>query len=89
MITEIDEEIDVVIKDLLFNKLIVWNDDYNTFEHVINLLVQICNHKEEQAEQCALIIHTKGKCSVKEGLIDELKPMKDLLIDGGLSVTIE
>ena len=65
------------------------NDDFNTFDFVINSLVKVCNHAPEQAEQCAYIVHYKGKCQVKIGEYDKLLPMKDALQDRGLTVTIE
>jgi ATP-dependent Clp protease adaptor protein ClpS len=69
--------------------LILHNDEVNTFDFVIESLVDICNHNEIQAEQCAFITHFKGKCDVKKGDIDSLKPLKDKLISKGLSVTID
>jgi ATP-dependent Clp protease adaptor protein ClpS len=69
--------------------LIVWNDEVNTFEWVIATLVEICQHTEEQAEQCAMIIHTQGKYAVKQGSYDELKPMCDAITDRGIGATIE
>ena len=69
--------------------LILHNDDFNTFDWVIESLVAICKHSYEQAEQCSLLVHFKGKCSVKEGAMDQLKPLKDGLVDRGLSATIE
>jgi len=69
--------------------LILHNDDYHTFDYVIESLVEICRHNTEQAEQCAYITHYKGKCDVKKGGMDELKPYKYALVDRGLSVTIE
>ena len=69
--------------------LIVWNDDVNTFEWVIETLMEICNHSYEQAEQCAYIIHYKGKYSVKEGSYKELKPMCDAITERGISATVE
>lgn len=56
-------------------ELILHNDDFNTFEHVINCLVSICDHSELQAEQCAYIVHHNGKCTVKAGVIEKLEPM--------------
>jgi len=70
-------------------QLIIWNDHYNTFEWVIAALVEICGHTEQQAEQCAFIIHTKGKYAVKKGDYDTLKPMKDSIVDRGINATIE
>ena len=69
-------------------KLIVYNDEVNTFEWVIQSLVEICEHTPEQAEQCAWIIHTKGKYAVKSGSFDELRPRCEALLDRGLSATI-
>ena len=56
-------------------ELILHNDDYNTFDHVINCLVSICDHDEIQAEQCAHIVHNNGKCSIKKGVFEKLEPM--------------
>ena len=69
--------------------LILHNDDKNTFDFVIENLIDICNHDEIQAEQCAFITHFKGKCDVKKGDVSSLKPMKDKLISKGLSATID
>ena len=69
--------------------LIVWNDDVNTFEWVIKALVEICGHDENQAEQCALVIHLRGKYAVKQGSFDLLKPMCEGIIDRGINATIE
>ncbi len=69
--------------------LILHNDDFNTFDWVIECLVDICKHSYEQAEQCSLLVHFKGKCAVKEGEEEKLKPLKDGLTDRGLSATIE
>jgi ATP-dependent Clp protease adaptor protein ClpS len=71
------------------NELIVYNDDVNTFQHVINTLIRVCGHSAEQAEQCTLIIHYKGKCSVKLGTFTELLPMRQGLCDQGISAEIE
>ena len=69
--------------------LVVWNDDVNTFEHVIESLIDICGHSTEQAEQCAIIIDSKGKYAVKEGDYDMLKPMCDAITERGIGATIE
>lgn len=69
--------------------LIVHNDDYNTFDHVINTLVKVCKHDVHQAEQCTYIIHFKGRCAVKKGTFTTLKPMKEGINDAGISATIE
>ena len=64
--------------------LVVYNDDVNTFDHVINTLIRVCRHTPEQAEQCTLIIHYKGKCAVKNGTRDFLKPMRDAICEAGI-----
>ena len=69
--------------------LIVWNDEVNTFEWVIATLIEVCGHAQEQAEQCAYIIHFQGKYAVKEGSYDELKPMCDSITDRGIGATVE
>lgn len=69
--------------------LIVWNDEINTFDWVIEALMEICGHTQEQAEQCAFLIHTKGKYAVKEGQYDVLKPMCDQITDRNIGATIE
>ena len=69
--------------------LIVWNDDVNTFDWVIESLVAICDHDVVQAEQCALIIHFNGKCSVKKGEFAKLRPQAEALIDRGINATID
>ncbi len=77
----LEEEIDV-------NDLVVFNDDVNTFQHVINTLIRVCRHTPEQAEQCTMLIHFKGKCAVKSGLFEELKPMKDGICEAGIDAKI-
>ena len=69
--------------------LILYNDDVNTFDHVIDTLVEVCHHTFEQAEQCAIIVHFKGKCDVKTGSYEYLKPLCTALLDAGLSARIE
>jgi len=69
--------------------LVIWNDDVNTFEWVIETLVEVCGHTSEQAEQCAFIIHFHGKYAVKQGTYDELKPQCDAITDRGIGATIE
>ena len=56
------------------NEIVMYNDDVNTFDHVIDTLIRVCSHSPEQAEQCSLIVHYNGKCTVKTGPIKELKP---------------
>ena len=69
--------------------LIVWNDEINTFEWVIETLMEVCGHSAEQAEQCAYIIHYQGKYAVKNGTYDDLKPECDAITDRGIGATIE
>ena len=84
-----DELIETVEKLVDQKQLIVHNDEVNTFDWVIQSLVEICDHNPLQAEQCSLLIHYKGKASVKEGELEKLKPLKDGLTDRGLNATIE
>lgn len=70
-------------------KLILWNDDFNTFDWVIESLMKVCEHTPEQAEQCAWLVHTKGKYAVKHGSKDYLLPRKRALELRGLTATIE
>ncbi|MDW3646210.1 MAG: ATP-dependent Clp protease adaptor ClpS [Bacteroidia bacterium] len=69
--------------------LVVWNDNVNTFEWVIQSLVEICEHKHDQAEQCAWIIHTKGKYAVKHGPKKKINHMRQALVDRGIGATVE
>ena len=83
------ESIDTAVKQASPFHLIVWNDDVNTFEWVIETLMAVCNHTFEQAEQCAIYIHFKGKYAVKHGTYDELEPMCTAITDRGISATVE
>jgi len=69
--------------------LILHNDDFNSFDFVIETLIEVCNHDPLQAEQCSLIVHYKGKCPVKTGTLDELKPKCNELSSRGLTATID
>jgi ATP-dependent Clp protease adaptor protein ClpS len=85
------EESEILLEDLLDEEaldLVVFNDDVNTFEHVIQVLMKVCQHTHEQAEQCTLIIHYRGKCAVKKGSRDELKPMCEAILDAGIQAAI-
>jgi ATP-dependent Clp protease adaptor protein ClpS len=85
------EELVDVLEDVLSDlemDLVVFNDDFNTFEHVIQTLIKVCKHSPEQAEQCTYIIHYKGKCSVKKGTFEGLKPMRQAICDAGISAEI-
>ena len=70
------------------NEIVLYNDDVNTFDHVIDTLIRVCSHTAEQAEQCAILVHYKGKCAVKTGSFDELKPQCTQLLEAGLSAEI-
>ena len=87
---QIEEEVllDHDIDTLPMRDLIVYNDDVNTFDHVIDTLIKVCGHTSEQAEQCTVIIHYKGKCGVKRGSFEELIPLRTALCDRGLSAEI-
>lgn len=89
MITEVEEE--TLVQELLVDQkdLIVYNDDFNTFDHVIESLMNVCEHNPIQAEQCTWIIHHNGKCQVKRGEYEALEPMCTALLDRGISATIE
>lgn len=87
--TKIEQGIDEAIEDMLNSKLILWNDDYNPIDMVVELLTRICNHSLTQAEQCALIAHAKGSCQVSSGSFDEMYVMKSQLNDSGLEATVE
>lgn len=87
--TDVLELKDVLTKTISPFQIIVWNDDVNTFEWVIVTLIEICGHTQEQAEQCAYIIHHNGKYAVKNGSYEELRPMCDAILDRGISATLE
>lgn len=70
------------------NEIVLYNDDVNTFDHVVDTLIYACEHTPEQAEQCSIIVHYKGKCTVKTGIYDELEPRCTMLLDAGLSAEI-
>ena len=69
--------------------LIVWNDEVNTFEWVIETLIEVCGHSQEQAEQCSYFIHFQGKYAVKNGSYDDLKPLCDAITERGIGATVE
>lgn len=84
-----ETDIDVLVNTAKPFQLIVWNDEVNTFEWVIETLQEVCGHSHEQAEQCAYLIHFKGKYAVKQGDFDELKPQCDAITERGIGATIE
>jgi ATP-dependent Clp protease adaptor protein ClpS len=84
-----------VLEDLLVeeetqqqNEIVLYNDEVNTFDHVIETLIGVCDHTPEQAEQCSIIVHHNGKCTVKTGDYDDLKPRCSKLLQAGLSAEI-
>ncbi len=81
---------EISIEELLSpnNEIVLYNDEVNTFDHVIDTLIRVCDHTAEQAEQCSLIVHYKGKCTVKTGEFKELKPQCTQLLEAGLSAEI-
>ena len=84
--THVDVLDEVVETDV--HNLVVFNDDVNTFEHVIDTLIDVCEHTQEQAEQCTLLIHYKGKCAVKNGSWEELVPMRNEICRRGISAEV-
>ncbi|MCC7504142.1 MAG: ATP-dependent Clp protease adaptor ClpS [Saprospiraceae bacterium] len=88
-----DEEEDVLVEDDIGSgspgRIIVYNDDHNTFEWVIQCFMEVLKHTSEQAEQLSLMIHFKGKATVKTGPVDELRPLCEALLDRGLSAELD
>ncbi len=87
--TDVGIDTDVLTEETTGYNLILWNDDVNTFEWVIETLIEICGHSTEQAEQCAMLIHYKGKYAVKTGSYEVLKPQCDAINDRLINATIE
>lgn len=85
---EVLEQVQTETKEDKLHEIILYNDDYNTFDHVINTLIAVCEHTPEQAEQCSLLVHYKGKCAVKTGTYKELEPRCSKLLDADLSAEI-
>ena len=88
-VRESQEDFEVLTETASNYNLIVWNDEVNTFEWVIETLIDVCGHTPEQAEQCSYFIHYKGKYSVKQGEYDELKTMCDAITERGIGATVE
>lgn len=88
-LVEPKRRLDIKEKFVESSDLIIYNDDVNTFEFVIESIIKICEHSSIQAEQCTWIIHHNGKCSVKRGTIDKLKPMAEAFLERGISAVIE
>lgn len=85
---EVLEDVMEAIETTDVMDLVVFNDDVNTFEHVINTLIKVCKHTAEQAEQCTMLIHYKGKCAVKNGTFDFLRPMRESICEAGIDARI-
>lgn len=87
-IEKIQEEVDILEMISTNREIILYNDDVNTFDHVIDTLIHVCEHDSLQAEQCAILVHYTGKCGVKTGSFKELEPKCSALLDAGLSAEI-
>lgn len=87
--TEEQTELDVLVDVDLGSVIILYNDDVNTFDHVIHCLVKYCKHTAEQAEQCSMLVHYKGKCAVKNGSEIDLIPICQALTEKGLNAVLE
>lgn len=86
--TQLQEEVLLEEKIEDTHDLVVFNDEVNTFDHVIDTLMKVCEHSPEQAEQCTLLIHYKGKCAVKHGDFDHLKELRALIGEAGISAEV-
>jgi len=82
------EEVDTLEQESNQYEIVLFNDDVNTFDFVIDSLIEVCEHTLEQAEQCTILVHYKGKCTVKTGEYNELKPRCTKLLSKGLSAEI-
>lgn len=80
---------DILVKEQKEKSIVVYNDDVNTFDFVIETLMRYCGHESEQATQCTFLIHYKGKCAVKNGSFKSLKPICEALLESGLTAKIE
>lgn len=85
---KIQEEVDVLEKEVNQHEIVLYNDDVNTFDFVIDSLIDVCEHTLEQAEQCTILVHYKGKCTVKSGEYKDLKPRCSKLLSLGLSAEL-
>ena len=85
---KIKEEVVVLEKEVNQHHIVLHNDEVNTFDFVINSLINVCEHTEEQAEQCTWLVHFKGKCIVKTGELKELEPRCSKLLSRGLSAEL-
>lgn len=85
---KLQEELLLAEETLMHNEIVLFNDEVNTFDHVIETLIDVCEHTPEQAQQCSLIVHHNGKCIVKTGEYADLKPRCSRLLQAGLSAEI-
>lgn len=85
---QIKEDTDVAEIRVNEHQIVLFNDDVNTFDHVVETLIRVCDHTLEQAEQCSIIVHYKGKCTVRTGSYEELKPRCTQLLQADLSAEI-
>ena len=85
---KVSEDFLLAEKTINQNEIVLFNDDVNTFDHVIDTLIDVCEHTPEQAEQCSIIVHHNGKCTVKTGEYKDLKPKCSRLLQAGLSAEI-
>ncbi|HCY46528.1 MAG: ATP-dependent Clp protease adaptor ClpS [Flavobacteriales bacterium] len=87
--THTQEDSDVLVEEAVSNKIVLFNDEVNSFDFVIEALIKVCGHEAIQAEQCTILVHFKGRCTVKEGDYDDLEPMCTALLDRGLTAEIQ
>lgn len=85
---QLQKEVQTIEDQAAINEIVLFNDDINTFDHVIETLVDVCNHTFEQAEQCSILVHYKGKCTVKTGAYNDLEPRCSKLLQAGLTAEI-
>jgi len=84
-----EEDVDVMDTNTATAQLLVYNDDFNTFDWVIQSFMEVCDHTFEQSEQLSIIIHFSGKAIIKTGPMSQLTPMKEALVERGISAVIE
>jgi len=82
------KQVDTITKEKQNNEIVVYNDEVNTFDHVIETLINACDHTPEQAEQCTILVHYKGKCTVKTGELKDLKPRCSKILEAGINAEI-
>ncbi len=85
---QLQKDVQTIEDQAPINEIVLFNDDVNTFDHVIETLIDVCNHTFEQAEQCSILVHYKGKCTVKTGAYNDLEPRCSKLLQAGLSAEI-